>query len=446
MSMEKATKTAANASTDPSVLALDGGEKALPKTPVRRLFGAEEKEAVMQLFDKAIATGSGVMGYNGEQEEAYCAAFTDFMGGGFADGVNSGSNAVFVALRALELEPYSEVITSPVSDPGGVMPVALCNLIPVPADADTEFYNTSAAQIEARITDRTRAILVSHIAGLPIDMEPVMELAKARGLHVIEDCAQAHGALIRCRDGSTRMAGTFGHVAAFSTMFGKHHATGGQGGVVYSTDEGMYWRIRRHADRGKPFGLSLQGGAGAGVGGASAGGANAVAALNCNMDELHACIGRVQLQKLPQMLAIRRRNASRIATACEGLAGVRLVTDPAWGENIYWHLFYTFDAAAYRVSKEDYVKALAAEGLLAGPSYGHYPSRMIWAREQNVFGTSRLPWSAVPGTRPAEDYPLPNAEAVDERHFMMMVNEAWDESAVEAIIAALNKVDRAYRL
>lgn len=426
-------------------LAVDGGPKALPERPQRRLFGQQEKAAVMQLFDDAIEQGSHILGYNGEQEEAYCREFAAFQGGGYADGVNSGSNAVFVALRALELEPYSEVITSPVSDPGGVMPVALCNLVPVPADSTADFYNTSAEQIEARITKRTKAILLSHISGHPIDMEPIMALAEAHGLYVIEDCAQAHGTVIKGRDGKARMAGTIGHVAAFSTMFGKHHATGGQGGVVYSTDEQMYWRVRRHADRGKPFGLSLGGGAGAGVGGASAGGANAVAALNCNMDELHACIGRIQLQKLPQMLSVRRHNAGRIAAACESLAGIRLVTDPAWGESAYWHLFFKYEAAAYRVSKEELVKALVAEGLPASPGYGHYPSLMIWAREQNIFGSSGLPWSAVPGTRPAQDYPLPNAHAVDSRHFMMMLNEAWDESAVDAVITALSKVDAAYR-
>jgi len=270
-------------------LAVDGG-KPIRTTPLpaRRLFGLEEKEAACNLFDKAIEEGSHILGYNGSQETAYCQEFADFLGGGFADGVNSGTNAVFVALRALEIEPFSEVIVPPVSDPGGVMPVALCNLIPVPTDAAPGFFNTSVEEIEKRLTERTRAILIAHVSGLPVDMEPVMELAKKHNLSVIEDCAQAHGTV--CRG---RMAGTFGHIAAFSTMFGKQHASAGQGGIVFTRDEDLYWRVRRHADRGKPFGVSLGGGAGAGVGGAAGGGANAVAALNFNMDELHACIGRV---------------------------------------------------------------------------------------------------------------------------------------------------------
>jgi len=437
--------------TETQALAINGGPKIRnTENVIRRLFGPEEKEAVMVLMDAAMDDGSHLMGYNGVQEEAYCREFAEFMGGGYADGVNSGTNAVFVALRALELEPFSEVITSPVSDAGGVMPVALCNLIPVPADSTDEFYNTSAEQIAERITPRTRAILVSHISGRPIDMEPVMSLAEKHGLFVIEDCAQAHGTeIFGAGDGdgkcSPKKAGTFGHLAAFSTMFGKHHATGGQGGVVFSTSEELYWRVRRHADRGKPFGIGLGGGAGAGVGGASGAGANAVAALNHNMDELAACIGRAQLRKLPGMLAHRRTIAKQVGEGCRDLAGVQLVTDPMWGRSAYWHLFFRFAAEAYHVPKQNFVEAVRAEGIGAVPGYGYYPCRMIWARNKAIFGTSGLPWAAVPGTPNPEDYQTPNAEAVDAAHFYVPLNEAWTHRDADDLVAILRKVDAAYR-
>ena len=290
-------------------LALDGGPKVRSTPlPPRHLFGVEEKEAVMRLFDEAIAKGSHLLGYNGPQEEAYGKEFAEMLGGGFADGVNSGTNAVYVALRALELEPYGEVIVSPISDPGGIMPVALCNLIPVSADSAPGSFNTSAGQIAARITPRTRAILVAHISGIPVDMDPVLELARKHKLPVIEDCAQCHGAKYK-----GRQLGSLGAIAAFSTMFGKHHATGGQGGVVFTKDERLYWKVRQHADRGKPFGVTLTGGAGAGVGAAASAGGNLLAALNCNMDELHACIGRVQLRKLPENVRKRRAFAQQVA-------------------------------------------------------------------------------------------------------------------------------------
>ena len=117
------------------MLAIDGGPKVRTKPfPPRRLFGEEEKQAAMKLFDAAIAAG-GVFGYNGPEEQAYEKEFAEYMGGGFADAVNSGTSAIFVSLGALQLDPGSEVIVPPITDPGGVMPVAMLNCIPMVCDA-----------------------------------------------------------------------------------------------------------------------------------------------------------------------------------------------------------------------------------------------------------------------------------------------------------------------
>ena len=121
----------------------------------------------------------------------------------------------------LALAPAGEVVVPPITDPGGVMPVALLNLIPVVADAAPGSFNTNAKQIAAVLTPHTRALLVAHIAGEPADMDPILELARSRGLPVIEDCAQSHGARYH-----GRLVGTLGTVAAFSTMSGQMSSTG----------------------------------------------------------------------------------------------------------------------------------------------------------------------------------------------------------------------------
>lgn len=413
-------------------------DRSLPP-PTRRLFGQEERAAVLRLFDEAIAKGSHILGYNGPEEEAYCKAFAEFQGGGYADGVNSGTNAVYVALRALELEPYGEVIVPPISDPGGIMPVPLCNLIPVPADSAPGSFNTSAEQIARRITPKTRAILIAHISGIPVDMDPVMDLAQKHNLPVIEDCAQSHGALYK-----GRKVGSIGDIAAFSTMFGKHHATGGQGGVVFTKDERLYWKVRQHADRGKPFGVSLTGGAGAGVGAAASAGGNLLAALNCNMDELHACIGRVQLKKLPEFIRMRRAFANRVAEGCRKLKGVRLVLDPPGCEGVYWFLFFRFDPAVYTVDKTGWVAALKAGGLPFDPTYLFVPTRQPWAVARHVFGdgSAGLPWSAAEATHIAP--PLPNAEAADAMHFRISIHEGWGTQEADDVVEALDKVERSF--
>ena len=106
-------------------LAIDGGKPVrTDPMPKRRLFVEEEKKAAMKVFDEAITSGEA-FGYNGPHEQEYEKTFCDYMEGGFADGVNSGTSAVFVALGALQLEAGSEVIVPPITDSGGVMPVIM---------------------------------------------------------------------------------------------------------------------------------------------------------------------------------------------------------------------------------------------------------------------------------------------------------------------------------
>jgi dTDP-4-amino-4,6-dideoxygalactose transaminase len=416
-----------NDSSPSATLAVHGGPRVRNAPwPKRHLFGAEEKQAAAALFDQAIASGEA-FGYNGPEEAAYCAAFAEFMGGGYADAVNSGTAAVYVALRALELPPFSEVIVPPVTDPGGVMPVPLVGCIPVPADSAPGAYNTDAARIAARLTPRTSAILVAHIAGTPCDMDPILELARARGLPVIEDCAQAHGALYRGRP-----VGTLGDIGAFSTMFGKHHATGGQGGVVFTRSEALYRKIRWMSDRGKPFGLP-------------AGTGNMVAALNLNSDELACAIGRVQLRKLPEILARRRRLATGLAEACRSLKSVEVALPAADCVGSFWFLFLKLELTRLRVGKAEFVQAAAAEGIPFGVGYPHFPVLADWCREHRALGQQGFPWTAPQYQGdPNAVYELPNALAADARHFTLQMHENCGDQEIADTVAALAKTERAY--
>ena len=419
-------------SRDPqaSALAIDGGPPVRSDSmPPRLLFAAEEKAAVVALFDQAMAGRHEALGYNGPQEEGYGREFAEMLGGGFADGVNSGTSAVYVALRALDLPAFSEVIVPPITDNGGVMPVPLTNCIPVPADSAPGSFNTDAERIEARLTERTSAIIVAHIGGTPADLDPILELARARDLPVIEDCAQAHGASYRGQP-----VGSLGDLAAFSTMSGKHHATAGQGGVVFTRSEEIYWRVRRCADRGKPFGLT------------DGPNDNVVASLNLNMDELHAAIGRVQLTKLPRMLAQRRRVAVAVEEGCRAsLQSVALIGDPPECEAAYWFLQFCLDCERLSVTKTAFVEALGAEGLPASATYLVVPTRMTWGRDRTVFGTPGLPWTdPLYEGDPDRDYPLPNVEQADAQSFRVFFHEGWTEREVEDLLAALRKVERAY--
>jgi dTDP-4-amino-4,6-dideoxygalactose transaminase len=415
-------------SPEQAQLALYGGPRVRSEPfPQRAHIGWEEKAAVDVLFEQAIASGTAP-GYNGEQETAYCEEFAAYMGGGYVDAVSSGTAGIYAALKALDLEPFGEVIVSAVTDPGGLMPVPLLNLVPMIADSEPGSYNSGPTQIEPLISPRTRVILVAHIAGEPADMARTAALARAHNLPLIEDCSQSHGALL-----NGALVGTFGDMAVFSTMHGKHHISGGQGGLVYTPDEALYQAVRRASDRGKPFFLPP-------------GSTNVTASLNLNLSDLAAAIGRVQLKKLPQIVSQRRDIVARLGEGIAGLATVSIPQPIAGALPSYWFLRMRFHADRTTCDKESYCAALAAEGLAIAASYrAALPHTMDWFVQRRVFGRSGYPWSSPDYQgNPDQQFPCPNAQRAMETHFNLHFNESWGPNEVADAVAILAKVDRAY--
>ena len=408
-------------------LAINGGPKVREKPfPGRRLLGPEEKAAVDALFDQAIASGEA-FGYNGPPEEAYCREFAEFMEGGYADAVSSGTAAVYVALRALNIEPFTEIIVSSITDPGGMMPVVMLNCIPVVADTEPGRYNTGPKQIEKLISPLTSAILVAHIGGEPADIEAITALARKHKIPVVEDCAQAHGAKL-----NGKMVGTFGDIAAFSTMFGKHHRTGGQGGVVYTKDERFYWEVRRTADRGKPFGLPE-------------GSTNCLVSLNFNLNDLSAAIGRVQLKKLPGIIKKRQRLVANLSEGFKKLKAVSIPPKLPGSEPSYWFLRVQLDTDKVICDKDTFCQALISEGMPVAASYRHMPHTQDWYKNRRVFGSSGYPWkSPLYKGDPNRKFPCPNALAVTAVQFNLAVYESWGEPEAVDIITVFKKVESAY--
>ncbi len=408
-------------------LAIDGGRKACPSWPERHLFGKAEQRAVNRLFERCIRIGRAI-GYDGTEETAYCEAFAEFLGGGYADAVSSGTSAVYVALKAARIPAFSEVICSPVTDPGGVMPIPLAGCIPVPADVAPGTFSIDPDSVAERVTKRTSAIVVAHIAGLPADMAPIMRIARRHKLVVIEDCAQAHGATY---DG--KPVGTIGHFGAFSTMSGKHHATGAQGGVVFTRNRQAADRVRRYSDRGKPFGLKRSRG-------------NVVASLNFNLNDLAACIGRVQLRKLPAIIRKRREAARWLIAACRReLSAVRILDGLPRTEPVYWFLMGQLDLSKLRADKAAFVRALAAEGVPCDESYRHLFSEQDWYVNREVFTGTDYPWgSPLYKGDATREYPTPNVYETDARTFKIQWHENCGKGTARRLLAALKKVERAF--
>src|ERR1700728_1094306 len=228
-------------------LAIGGGEPVRSRPmPARFALGdaevAKVQEVIAHYQEKKVDPG-----YAGVYEKAYTDAFVKFMGGGYADAVATGTASLYIAVAALDLPAGSEVIVSPITDPGTLSSIILNRLVPRVADSEPGTFNMGPEQFVARITPKTRAVMLVHSLGRAADVAGVVKEAHARNIRVIEDCSQSHGARVKGRP-----IGNFGDIAAFSTMYRKAHMTGGAGGVVFTNDIDLHHRALAMADRGKP--------------------------------------------------------------------------------------------------------------------------------------------------------------------------------------------------
>ncbi len=411
--------------TSPPPATTAASEAISPDAFKRSLLGAAEREAVLAVFDRAVAKQTAFDRYGGEEVDAYEKEFAAHMGTRFATAVSSGTAAVHTALAALDLEPGCEVICPPISDPGGIGPVLACMGIPVFADTDPETFNVSAASVEAKITPRTAAILVAHIAGEPCDMEAIMAIAEKHQLPVIEDAAQAHDATW-----AGRKAGSFGAFGAFSLMNGKHHTSGGQGGMVTTNDETLYWRAKSFADRGKSYGREDVGG---------------FMGLNYRMTELEAAIGRVQLRRLPGFIQKRRELAARLAARLQDSSLFSLGKIPSQGQSAFWFLRIRVHLEKATGDKAGIAAALREHGVPAAPTYTSIIYTQPWFKNKRTFGRSEIPWS-LPQCQHIPDYDhcAPNSERAMANHILIAMNESIAMDTMERTADAMREVERAF--
>jgi perosamine synthetase len=409
-------------------LAIDGGEP-IRETPFPRrlLVGEEEIDALHALLEKERTQGGGFDRYGGEHVDAYEREFADYHGAAYATAVSSGTAAVHTALGALRLDIAQEVLSSPITDPGGVAPILWNNCIPIFADADARTMNVDPASLAERVTQRTRAIIVTHLAGQPVDMDPVMEIARAHSLPVIEECSQAHGALYK-----GRLVGTIGDMGVFSLMGGKHHTAGGQGGMVITENEEYYWNAKRFADRGKPFNSDET--------------KNLFLGLNYRMTEIEAVIGRVQLEKLDDVLARRRDLAAQLADEIADLTAVRMGYTLPHTISSYWLLMLYVDTERLQVTKEQFARAAAAEGAPIDPHYDWIIYETPWIRNRANYGATQCPWSCpFYGQEVEYEGSCPNARRAIDSHIVVRWHEDYSSADVHDIAQVLHKVEEAYR-
>ena len=257
--------------------------------------------------------------------------FASYCGAKRAVALANGTVALELALRALAIGQGDDVVVTARSFFASASCIVACGARPVFADVDADSQNVTAATIEAALTARTKAVIVVHLAGWPADMPSIVALCRPRGIRVIEDCAQAHGASVL-----GQRVGSFGDAAAFSFCTDKIMTTGGVGGMLLTNDEAVYRRAWSYKDHGKGFSSAHRTDHSLGFRWL-----HESFGTNWRMTELQAAIGRAQLKKLDRWLEIRRSNAERLAELLRAEPALRVPVPPADCRHA-WYKFYCF--------------------------------------------------------------------------------------------------------
>ncbi len=275
---------------------------------------------------------SGKVNYwTGEQGRAFEAEFAEAVGCRYAIALANGTVALELALRSLGIGAGDEVVVTPRTFVASASCAIACGARPVFADVDPVSQNITAESIRAVLSARTRAVIAVHLAGWPCDMEPIAELCRERGLKLIEDCAQAHGATYRGRP-----VGSLGDVGAFSFCQDKIMTTAGEGGMLVTDDRALWSRAWAYKDHGKSFDAVY--------GQAHPPGfrwLHESFGTNWRMTEMQAAIGRVQLKRLPAWLERRRRNAAILTDRLQKIPALRVTRPPNHAGHAYYK-YYAF--------------------------------------------------------------------------------------------------------
>lgn len=271
---------------------------------------------------------------NGPIVDQFAEAFGRYVGSSECVVCNSGTDALYLALRALNIGPGDEVITSSFTFIATAETISAVGATPVFIDIDLDTFNLDVHQIEQAITPRTRAIMPVHLFGRPVDMETVMGVANAHHLYVIEDCAQATAA-----EWQGQQVGSIGHVGCFSFFPTKNLGGCGDGGALTTNDPDLAATarmIREHGSRVKYH--------------------HEVIGINSRLDALQAAILQIKLRYLHQWNNQRLAVAERYNSLLKGVPGLHLPSGPASGKAVWNQYTLRLEAAAHDAGVRDRVR------------------------------------------------------------------------------------------
>lgn len=334
-----------------------------------RTLGDEE----IALLTESIRSGT-LTSTKGQFVQRLERAFASRLGVDRAVATSSGTMAIHAAIAAIDPEPGDEIVTTAITDMGALTPILYQGAIPVFADVDPRTCNVTADAIEAVLSPKTKAIVVTHLFGNPCDLSSIMDLANRRGLPVIEDCSQAFGA-----KWEGRPVGTFGALGCFSLQQGKHITTG-EGGLVVANDAALARRVFLFVNKAWGYGDAKPD--------------HEFLALNGRMSELQGAVAVAQLAKLDGVVRNRIESADTLRNRLADLPGIRTPWRDERAVPSYWKYCLRVDAREVRGGAPGLAAMLKERGIASSPRYIQKPAfRCAVFSEQRTFGSSRWPFT-----------------------------------------------------
>lgn len=398
------------------MLAVEGGRPIRNSPIVARpvIYSDEVLNAIGEVLKSGVLTAP-----HGKWVKALEREMATYLGVKYVYAVANGTVALHVALKALGVGPGDEVITTPFTFAASATAVLHANAVPVFADINRETLNIDPSSVEEKVTDKTKAVVVVHLAGMPAEMDEIKKVAERHNLKIVEDVAQALGAEYR-----GRKTGTMGHISTFS-FYATKHITSGEGGAV-ATDIAAYGErarlIRSHGEVAK-YNYEMLG-------------------YNYRMGEIQGVLAYYQLKQLQEF---QRKREAYVKTLLEELAPLEgdliAVPKPRPYMKHSWHLVQILLNIEKLKKPRDYiVDALRAEGI--GNVFVAYPTPLyktpLFQRQE---GHGRgCPWSCPFYGKKVRYDSLPNAEWAAERVVSLLVMPNLSEQDAVDTAAAFKKV------
>jgi perosamine synthetase len=382
--------------------------------PPRVRFGWEELKLLHRvLLSQNLCRIGGVMVPQFEEE------FARMYGVPYAVASTSGTAAIHIALGALDLNPCDEVIAAPITDLGTVIPILSQNCIPVFADID-DTYNLDPADVERKITSRTKAIIAVHLFGNPCNMDGLVEVARRHRIPLIEDCAQAH-----VTEYKGRFVGTIGDIGCFSFQQSKHMTTG-DGGMTITSNKVYHERMDLFADKGfarKDWGPR----------------AYLFHAPNYRMTELVGAVGLAQLRKVRAVVQKRHEVGQYMSELVAKVQGVRPAPETPGGKHSYW----LYPLILEEGDVNQFAQRLREQNVWAAPGYTVKPiyscTESLTAKK--TYGSSGCPFTC-PRTSQTYEYReglCPRAEGALKKLVCLYPDEGWTRETVEQAVKVIAK-------